>query len=256
MRVNGKHFAGAVKATLLFVSTDETRPHLNAIRFEIQTPEKGEASLRLIATDGHRMFACEIAIHDVDPKKFAAVDPRGFLLARKDAALVVRAAAANGKLYPDNMPLAFGLKDGTFAGVTVPRVEAQFPPYAQVLPDLATMIANPGKVPPAASATYFAETCEAFNIYGAAIAVTEPKKKGKPATSPDQANPSIVTLTSGEMDPIVFVSEALPRALAIVMPMRQDKNTISRFAGAAHFARTLRTITPATKSDRNVAAAE
>lgn len=140
----------AIDRVLYATSTDETRAHLNSVRWEL-TPGR----LRLVATDGHRM-----ALHDEPCAADALVEPArklaqktaqpddepscGWLVALSAMVHLRRIVAAKGA---DSVHLS---TDGTLLYVAVdyaaaPRVtlshrlvEASFPPYAQVIPSRAS----------------------------------------------------------------------------------------------------------------------
>jgi hypothetical protein len=66
MLVKAQEFVGALKAAELFASEDETRPHLNCVNVEA-----AGNTLRLVSTDGHTLWACEIAARETaaDPSR-------------------------------------------------------------------------------------------------------------------------------------------------------------------------------------------
>jgi hypothetical protein len=71
-------FKGALRAVLLAVSKDDTRPHLCAVQVEV---DSDEATLQMVGTDGHRLHAVTVG---------ATIEPLG---ARKQSVLLDRASA-------------------------------------------------------------------------------------------------------------------------------------------------------------------
>lgn len=117
-----------IKRTKFSISTDETRAHVNSALLEWA----GE-SVRMVSTDGHRLSKMEVTATGTSamatmliPKK--AIDELGRLaddsMSEKDGAPVVTIAQSG--------PNAFF----TIAGMifSVKLVDAQFPPYQQVIP--------------------------------------------------------------------------------------------------------------------------
>jgi DNA polymerase-3 subunit beta len=119
---------GMFDRTFASISKDETRVHLNALLLEWTDNE-----VRMVATDGHRLAFERAHVATRQPKDVS------FLLSRS-AVVAVRSAI---KGTDGLVSLAFGTNGAhknavTFRadGVTVTSrgVDAQFPPYAQVIP--------------------------------------------------------------------------------------------------------------------------
>lgn len=130
--------AAALDRVLYAVSTDETRPHLNSVRFEVTATR-----LRLVSTDGHRLALWDTAV-EAAPSRFPLIEDgqrKGeitFLLAL-DGCTALRSMVAPKKGRASS-PVSIATDGKTvFAkvrGVTLALriVQAPFPPYAQVIP--------------------------------------------------------------------------------------------------------------------------
>ncbi len=116
-------FSEMIAKTIFSVSSDETRYHLNGVLLE----SDGEI-LRMVSTDGHRLSKIERKLPG-----FPKLD-QGVILPRKGLAEIARALdAASGECeLAIHRPYAF-VKVGN-AVLSAKLVEAQFPPYQQVIP--------------------------------------------------------------------------------------------------------------------------
>ncbi len=113
-----------IDKTLFAVSTDETRFNLSGVF--VETAEAG--SLRMVATDGHRLALVERAVAD-------ASIPRGVIMSRKGLAEVRKLLDETGEA---ELTLVVAEKD---VRVHTPAVsffmrliEGEFPDYKQVIP--------------------------------------------------------------------------------------------------------------------------
>ena len=114
------------------MSTDETRAHLNSALFEWD----GDV-VRMVSTDGHRLSKMEVQV----PGRQAAATMLIPLKAIQELRRLCDELAAEGSKDKDNKPQISITQSGSSAffqagGTTfsVKLVEAQFPPYAQVIP--------------------------------------------------------------------------------------------------------------------------
>lgn len=105
------------------ISTDETRAHVNSALFEM-----GPSGMLMVTTDGHRLTKVEVAdrsdvaFHALIPLK-AITELRKLVDGAKKSPVEIRMSGAH---------TAFFAVDGfTFS---VKLVDAQFPPYQQVIP--------------------------------------------------------------------------------------------------------------------------
>ncbi len=115
-----------IEKTFFSVSTDETRYHLNGILFECTGNE--DAIAKMVSTDGHRLSKCERIFTRGLKLEPGVLIPRKGLIeikrALEDAKESVEIGIMMGHLF---------LKMGHMI-LTVKLQEAQFPPYAQVIP--------------------------------------------------------------------------------------------------------------------------
>jgi DNA polymerase-3 subunit beta len=114
-----------IKQVIFAVSTDETRAHLNGALFQFGE----DGTLRIVGTDGHRMSIVEAQVSA--EKKSDTVVPLKALQAWQKV--------LNNKDAPTTVTFA---KDGSTAFLRVAGVDfsakltdAQFPPYAAVVPE-------------------------------------------------------------------------------------------------------------------------
>jgi DNA polymerase-3 subunit beta len=121
-----------IAKTYFSVSTDETRAHLNSALFEWD----GDV-VRMVSTDGHRLSKMEVQV----PGRQAAATMLIPLKAIQELRRLCDELAAEGGKDKDVKPQISITQSGSSAffqagGTTfsVKLVEAQFPPYAQVIP--------------------------------------------------------------------------------------------------------------------------
>jgi DNA polymerase-3 subunit beta len=133
--------ASAMDRVLYAASSDETRPHINAVRLEVSCER-----LRLVTTDGHRL-----ALHDagittgvrwIEDSEAPSLD----FLVSIDSAEKIRALLTPSKVKGAGSALASLSTDGRNLFVEVRGVEivarlvdAQFPRYTQVMPSTGSM---------------------------------------------------------------------------------------------------------------------
>lgn len=210
MLVSPREIAGALRASLLFASTDATRAHLNCIHVEAVG-----SALRFVATDGHTLWCCEIPAEDSaeDP---APAHQTPWNMRLEDATKIARSA--------DGRESKINLAKREVDGYAYDSAGDAFARYDVVLPAAFT----PGKILPEFAGCYVARCCEAFALYGKGFAPEVPKKGTKwekeQARIARQAHvaPPIAWRVSGELDPALFFSPKFPNAFAIVMPRRGD----------------------------------
>ena len=191
---NGHDFVTALKVIAGHASTDETRPHLNGVHFEVRAE-----SIDVVATDGHRLglyrfLASTYECDETGPA--ASVDlPLASVLA------FVKGAKTKAK---DVRPVVLDTTAGTLeyedTSVRFPANRGiQFPPYVQILPE------SFGTSMCAIDAHYIADAAKAFDAF---------KRPSCPI--------HIHAWAGDGYGPITFLSPAVPELLVIVMPMRSD----------------------------------
>ena len=126
----------AIDRVIYAASSDETRSHLNAVLFEIT-----RNNLRLVATDGHRLALWDTPV-DGTSRTWGAKEAVGILLSL-DGVQALRAMVAPKKGRAPSPVVVTMAGSHVFAkvrGVTLAlrKVEAQFPPYVQVIPATST----------------------------------------------------------------------------------------------------------------------
>jgi hypothetical protein len=209
--VMAREFIGALKAARLFASEDETRPVINAVHVEAVG-----SALRLVSTDGHTLWCCEISARD------SAADPppayqTPWNVSLDDVDRIVRALKDAGEVE-------LLLPQRKLAGVEYEQRSDDFAPYRAIVP--ATLDAKPTKDAPEFAAEYVARACEALALYGKGLAPAILKKGNKHDKERSRiehdafAQPPVSWRVDGKLDPAVVFSPKFPCAFAIVMPRR------------------------------------
>ncbi len=137
--------ASLIAATHFSISSDETRPHLSSALFEWDGDR-----VRMVTTDGHRLSKMEATVPGRHASSTMLIPLKGVNELRRLCDEVASKKDADGEAeiaLLQSGPNAFfelpGLK------FSVKLVDAQFPPYQQVIPD---QHANRVRVPRAATA--------------------------------------------------------------------------------------------------------
>jgi DNA polymerase-3 subunit beta len=122
-----------IAATHFSISTDETRLHLNSALFEWEGDR-----VRMVTTDGHRLSKIEIKVTENEAPLNMLIPLKGVQELRRlsDEALASDAEASL-KLVRSG-PNAFFTAAGFRFSVKL--VEAQFPPYEQVIPEASSRV--------------------------------------------------------------------------------------------------------------------
>lgn len=124
-----------INATHFSISTDETRLHLNSALFEWDGDR-----VRMVTTDGHRLSKMEFNVPGRSATATMLIPLKGVLELKR---LCDEAIAETGKGDPSgNVPTLTMVQSGPnaffqLAGFqfSVKLVDAQFPPYGQVIPE-------------------------------------------------------------------------------------------------------------------------
>lgn len=126
--INWVALRAAMKAALVVCSTDDSRLALNSILVEVST-----TSIRLVATDGHRLIRIDVAGAE-SSGKFSVQLTRESAMAwvkltppKIEGYKVELAAAKVGSVECMAISSSFG-------STVMSSVDAQFPPYDQVIP--------------------------------------------------------------------------------------------------------------------------
>jgi DNA polymerase-3 subunit beta len=135
LRVAAGTLREMIDKTLFAVSTDETRFNLSGVY--VETGEAG--TLRMVATDGHRLALVERAVAD-------AKLPRGVIMSRKGLAEVRKLLEETGEA---ELTLVVAEKDVRVHTPAVSffmrLVEGEFPDYKQVIPSAPRLRAQLGR---------------------------------------------------------------------------------------------------------------
>ncbi len=118
-----------ISSTHFSISTDETRLHLNSALFEWD----GD-TVRMVTTDGHRLSKMEAAVEA--KRSMTMLIPLKGVLELKRLCEEARAEGVNELELSRSGPNAFFRLGGIQFGVKL--VDAQFPPYDQVIPNAPT----------------------------------------------------------------------------------------------------------------------
>lgn len=184
----------AIERALRFTSTDETRPHLCAVKIE-----SGAASVRLVATDGHRLGIFEA------PGAREGVGSHEALLSRAACESIVRALKVQKRRRAPRFEwehvgqrVTVRTDEGT---LSFDALDVSFPPYQQVIPTIEDDEKFCGPI--GLNPRYLADACDC----------AAPEGRGKLA--------GIKFRRAKPLDPIVIHSESSAlRCTMIVMPMR------------------------------------
>ncbi|MBM4358151.1 MAG: DNA polymerase III subunit beta [Deltaproteobacteria bacterium] len=122
-----------VKRTIFSISNDETRPHLNSALFECRPAKGGTAgTVRMVTTDGHRLSKMEVSLDGLRAETTMLIPHKAMQELRKLFDDVVDNRDSTLVSIAQTGPNAFF----KLAGVrfSVKLIDAQFPPYEQVIP--------------------------------------------------------------------------------------------------------------------------
>lgn len=138
--------ADLVQATHFSISTDETRSHLNSALFECDGTR-----VRMVTTDGHRLSKLELKIDRTDVQSTLLIPLKGVLElkrlceeARSELAKGEDADALELSMLQNGPNVFFQLRGFQFS---VKLVDAQFPPYQQVIPEASERIIRAPRLP-------------------------------------------------------------------------------------------------------------
>jgi DNA polymerase III subunit beta len=118
---NSKALAGKIESTIFSVSTDETRPFLNSLLFQIR--EKG---LTLVSTDGHRLTVLKEGETSSGSRDILVP-----LRAAKEILNLCKGPEQDVLLYADTAILFVSVNGFVFS---CKLADGQFPPYNQIIP--------------------------------------------------------------------------------------------------------------------------
>lgn len=117
-----------IEKTRFAISTEETRYYLNGIYFH-QAETNGAATLRAVATDGHRLAQVELALPD------GAADMPGIIVPRKTVGelhKLIEDQTDNVEIYVSSSKIRFSVGPVV---LTSKLIDGTFPDYERVIPD-------------------------------------------------------------------------------------------------------------------------
>jgi DNA polymerase III subunit beta len=121
--IDAKTILDMIRKTLFSVSSDESRRHINGVYFEW-----AGATIRMVSTDGHRLSKVECEVGEGLPIDQGIIIPRkGIIELRK----LLEGLDGTCELGINEGNLFIKGKD---VHLSVKLVDAQFPPYSQVIP--------------------------------------------------------------------------------------------------------------------------
>jgi len=235
-------FARLMARTHFSISTDETRAHVNSALFEWSGDR-----VRMVATDGHRLSKMEAVVAGTNHVASMLIPLKAIGELRRMA----DAAKGQTLAIQQHGPCAFFNMDGVQFSVKL--IDAQFPPYQQVIPSAVTHSVRVPRV-------RFADALKAMQLAaddrtGGILVTLAPGALTITATSPESGNAfdqvdvdyagaeckvgmnakylldvlaaiddeEAVWGVSGELDPITLrpaTESAATDYLAVVMPLR------------------------------------
>jgi len=196
----GRLFA-ALKSVAPFMSDDPTRPHLASVLVELRS---APPALRLVASDGHTLARVTVPVVGLER---ADAMPRGTLLAAADVKALIKALVHTRKTATQAVAITVAGRsiEVRVEGAThrYTAMDAQFPPYEQVVPPLAPRGTNAVGINP----RYLARACDAIAALG---------------RTPASVEAAVVVFGSGELDPVTvrYAEELVGEFLGVIMPMR------------------------------------
>lgn len=247
-KVSAKEFLEMVNRTIYAVSQDETRFILNGVCFELigeGKGKKGDKSLRLVATDGHRLAMITRPIKGLDFSERVVVPRKGLSEVRKLIS------------FEEDREIGLDIREGfllieTPTGkVSMRLLDGEFPDYNQVIPKqegtraiinaselsqalrrVALMVTDKGKcvrfdfaektLRISSSSPELGEAREELPLSydGKPLSVGFNAKYVLDITASLAENKNLAIELHGELGPGRFFAEGDESCVAIVMPMR------------------------------------
>jgi len=131
-----------IQTTYFSISSDETRVHLSSALFELE-----DNRVRMVTTDGHRLSKMEVRAAELSGKASMLIPLKGILELRRLCDEAMNEADADGvkvKVLQSGPNVFFELGSYRFS---VKLVEAQFPPYQQVIPAQSSLALRAPRAP-------------------------------------------------------------------------------------------------------------
>lgn len=119
LSMNSETLLRMIKTTIFSASTDELKPVLNGVLFEIS-----KKSARMVATDGHRLACCEVEVEEVEKEVKT-------ILAIKTLEQLQKMIEEDVNIGIGENIVTFIMKDSRLISKTV---DGEFPDYRRVIP--------------------------------------------------------------------------------------------------------------------------
>ncbi len=133
-----------VKRTIFSISSDETRPHLNSALFECRAAKGSTPGLvRMVTTDGHRLSKMQLPVENLAAETTMLVPHKAMQELRKLFDDVLDHRDTTMVAITQTGPNAFFKLGGIRFSVKL--IDAQFPPYDQVIPASSERIVTAGR---------------------------------------------------------------------------------------------------------------
>lgn len=133
-QIEAGQFLEMINKTIYAVSQDETRFNLSGVCFDIVGNPKDEdaKSLRLVATDGHRLAMISRPVSGLSFKKSVLVPRKGLLEIKK--LLETEQGNIGVEISEGFMVVEIGNSRPNSAKLSMRLIDAEFPDYKQVIP--------------------------------------------------------------------------------------------------------------------------
>jgi len=133
-KIEAKQFLEMINRTTYAVSQDETRFNLSGVCFELAQEDSGKQprSLRMVATDGHRLAMVTRPVKGLELQKGALVPRKGLVEVKK---LLDGEESEVGVQFEEGfMVVEIGAGRPNTAKLSMRLIDGEFPDYRQVLP--------------------------------------------------------------------------------------------------------------------------
>ena len=144
MPIDVRALGQLIAGTYFSISTDDTRAHLNSALFEWE----GER-VRMVTTDGHRLSKMETLVRGREGTVTFLIPLKGVLELKRLCDEAATEAKAEGGSDVTEIKISHGGPNAFFdlpgLRFSVKLVDAQFPPYQQVIPEHSEHIVRAGR---------------------------------------------------------------------------------------------------------------
>lgn len=203
----GRAYAG-LKSVVGFMCQDATRFHLCGVKIERVDCGGKVAHLRFIATDGHTLARAGVPTTEI--ANAPAFPDKGVIVSAESVAEALRTLKHRKAEADMPVSLVFSGKTVSLAAasssVQLKTVDADFPPYEQVIPKYT----KPGALSVGLNPRYLTRACDAVVAFAGHDGDTDSR--------------GIRFTHGGELDPVRldFESPDCGEFVAVIMPMRMS----------------------------------